>query len=471
MDPAHRHVGTVAAVIGGERARAAAVTLAVGLVLSLTAACEPEGADAATAKIVPASPRGVVAAGAEPVVEASRFLLASAPAVVLVPADADAEALRPAARLGIPALPDGPAGRAEAKRLGATVVSATDPDTEAVRAIRRTDGAAIATTSDPSPLLAQLAKVAGASVVRIAADPRTDPASAAALRATGTSPVLTVGAPAYPVAVAQRDAQVIAGGYLALPGHHYLAMYGHPSGPALGVLGEQGPKASVARVRRLVAKYRKAAPETSFAPAFEIIATVATASAGPRKDYSARTSIADLRPLVDEARRAKVTVILDLQPGRGSLLEQARHYQPLLEQPHVGLAIDPEWKLGKKGKPLRRIGHVDAAEINAVSQWLATLTRDHVLPQKLFVLHQFQTQMIRHRGRLVTTHPELATVLHVDGQGPPGAKFGTWRTIRKDPPPGVFWGWKNFVDEDAPMLSPSRTWKQVRPHPDLITYQ
>lgn len=449
-------------------------TVIAGVLATMVAigGCEarPDEDPPERASITAATPAGVVAAGADPVVEASRFLLASASAVVLVPDDATATDLGPAARNGLPALPDTDAGRAEAKRLGATVVDADGPGLDLPR-IRRADGAEIAVTSEPTPLLTHLAEVAGAEVVRIAPDPRTDPTSIATLRAGAGAPLLVVGAPAYPAAVVRADAQVPAGGYLALPGHHYLAMYGHPETAALGVLGEQSPRRSVARVRKLVRKYEAAAPGVSFAPTFEVIATVASAGKGPRGDYSRVTPIRELRPLVDAARAAGVTVILDLQPGRASLLSQAKRYRSLLAEPHVGLAVDPEWKLGPKGRPLRRIGHVQAREINQVSAWLAALTREQVLPQKLFVVHQFQTQMVRGRGGLRTDHPELATVIHVDGQGPPGAKLHTWRTIRQDAPAGVFWGWKNFVDEDQPMLTAPQTWRRVRPHPDLITYQ
>ena len=38
-------------------------------------------------------------------------------------------------------------------------------------------------------------------------------------------------------------------------------------------------------------------------------------------------------------------------------------------------------------------------------------------------------------------------------------------------PAGLWWGWKNFNDEDLPMLTPEQTIDQVSPVPDLISYQ
>lgn len=450
--------------------------------VSLTVACtrdvtRPSTAPATTASttspetIAPADPAGLTVARVDDAVAVSSFLFEAASAVVLVsPADADA-ALARAGRLGVPALPDTAAGRAEARRLGARVLAPGDPAGSPATPARRSTPARIATTGAPSPLVRHLARIGDATLLRIAADPRRDRASVRRLRQDPDGPLLTLGASGYATAVVRADARAVGGGWYATRGKRLLAMYGHPSGPALGVLGEQGTAASVARVRALVRKYRRVAPETRFVPAFEIIATVATAGPGPHRDYSARTRLRDLRPLVDAAEKTGIVVILDLQPGRSSFLAQARAYEPLLRRPHVGLALDPEWRLGPKEKPLRRIGSVSAREINQVSDWLARLTRRHTLPQKVFVLHQFQTQMIRHRERVRTDHPELATIIHVDGQGPTAAKLDTWRTIRRDAPAGVDWGWKNFVDGDEPMLDVARTWATVRPRPRLITYQ
>jgi hypothetical protein len=114
---------------------------------------------------------------------------------------------------------------------------------------------------------------------------------------------------------------------------------------------------------------------------------------------------------------------------------------------------------------------VSVDEVNRLIGWLADLTREHVLPQKLLVLHQFQLRMIDGRERLDTSRDELAVMVHADGQGSQGDKQATWRALHANPPAGIFWGWKNFYDEDAPMLTPEQTMAQVSPRPDLISYQ
>lgn len=317
--------------------------------------------------------------------------------------------------------------------------------------------------------MSHLIELVGGTSKVVAKEPRKDPESITTIQQSRD--VVVVSKNRYRFEAVYQGARAVNDSFLFFPENRIIALYGHPETKALGVLGAQGPKKSVRRIKELVEKYERVAPDETFVPAFEIIATVASADAGKRKDYSRRTPIKTLEPLVDAAEKAGVLVVLDLQPGRASMLEQAKYYEPLLKRPHVGLALDPEWKLGPKGKHLVRIGHVKAKEVNEVSAWLAELTRENILPQKLFVLHQFTPHMIRQRSKVVTSHPELATVIHVDGQGPPAAKHGTWRRVRSGAPKGVRWGWKNFYKEDKPMLTVRKTWRQVKPHPALITYQ
>lgn len=261
------------------------------------------------------------------------------------------------------------------------------------------------------------------------------------------------------------------GGTEVFPGRRIAALYGHPGTPAMGVLGEQDLPRSIARAHDLAADFQPLVPEP-VVPGFEIITTVADSAPGPDGDYSAEMSVEELRPWVEEAGRAGVYVVLDLQPGRASFPDQAKRYAELLALPHVGLALDPEWRLADGQRHGVQVGSVDAAEVNATADWLAGLVREQGLPQKVFLLHQFRVAMITDRQQLVTTHPELATVLHADGFGTPQEKFETWNALHSAPrPQGLWWGWKNFLDEDSPMFTPRRTY-DVRPEsPVFVSYQ
>lgn len=236
------------------------------------------------------------------------------------------------------------------------------------------------------------------------------------------------------------------------------------------MLGEQGITESVRRATALAAEYQPLVGEP-VVPAFELIATVASSSPGPDGNYSAEAEVAFLRPWVDAAREAGVYVVLDLQPGRSDFLSQARRYAELLAQPHVGLALDPEWRLLPNQVHLRQIGSVGIDEINAVSAWLAQLTREHTLPQKLLMVHQFRLDMVGGRERLDTSHDELALLIHADGFGSPQEKMDTWTALHQGSPDAVAWGWKNFYDEDSPTFTPAQTYA-VGPTPTLfVSYQ
>jgi hypothetical protein len=322
------------------------------------------------------------------------------------------------------------------------------------------------------------AQVAGARVFAMHGyDPRAYPAAIAALTALRPARVLALGAKFGPasrlagrVAVAETGVQLPHGGQILFPTHRIVALYGHPGTPALGVLGDQDLSGSIARVRAVAAMYRPLS-KVPVVPAFEIIATVAQGRNEPEGGtYSYVTPVDQIRPWVTAAAAAGIYVVLDLQAGRASLLAQAKVYQPLLELPDVGLAIDPEWKLGPGEFPLQQIGSVSIAEVNGVINWLAALTARHHLPQKLLVLHQFRLSMINDEQALDTHHDDLAIVIHMDGQGTPGEKQATWDAVVGAAPRGVFLGWKNFIVKDHPMLTPWETMDR-RPQPVMISYQ
>ncbi len=325
--------------------------------------------------------------------------------------------------------------------------------------------------------VATTATVAGAQVISLTGDdPRTDPAAIRALASTKPRTVVGVGARfgtasllAARVAVAETGQQLPGGGQVLFPGREIVALYGSPFYPALGALGQQDLQASIARAKALAAQY-SALTSVPVVPGFEIIATVASASPGPGDTYSQVFSVAALQPWVDAATKAGLYVTLDLQPGRASFLAEAKLYQPLLELPNVGLALDPEWQLQPGQLPLQQIGSVSSAEVNSVASWLASLTATYHLPQKLLELHEFRLSMIQNIQQLDTSYDNLAIVINMDGQGSPSAKLQTWQTVVAAAPKGVFFGWKDFYVEDKPMLGPAQTIHHD-PTPVVISYQ
>ena len=310
---------------------------------------------------------------------------------------------------------------------------------------------------------AAAADQAGVGVVAATGDLRALPRSAReAIAAASEVEVLSdLGEDAaWQLEVIRRGEELPGGGLLLFepgdesPGRRLVAAYGHPSTAGLGVLGEQGPEDAVKRLRSIAEGYGE--DGLAVLPTFEIIATVAAASAGADGDYSSMTDREVIRPWIEAAAANGVYVVLDLQPGRSDYLSQAKHYEEFLRLPHVGLALDPEWRLKPHQVHLAQIGTVDAAEINQVVDWLAGIVREETLPQKLLIVHQFRLAMITNREQIATP-PELAVLIHMDGQGSLAAKYNTWNSLtgRADAD-RFYWGWKNFYDEDLPTATPEQ---------------
>ena len=276
---------------------------------------------------------------------------------------------------------------------------------------------------------------------------------------------------AWQLEVVRNGVEIPGGGLLmfdeASP-RRLVATYGHPATSSLGVLGEQGPQDGVERLSEIAAGYD--ADGARILPTFEIIATVASAEAGRDGDYSAATSRDVIRPWIETAAQNGVYVVLDLQPGRTNFLTQAKIYEEFLREPHVGLALDPEWRLKPHQVHLTQIGTVDSREVNDVVEWLAGLVREEKLPQKLLIIHQFRLSMITNR-ELIETPPELAVVIQMDGQGTQEVKHHTWDTLTRNAGSSRFrWGWKNFYDEDFPTATPTQV-LELTPVPVFVSYQ
>ncbi|MGJ9373923.1 hypothetical protein [Nesterenkonia sp. CF4.4] len=266
-----------------------------------------------------------------------------------------------------------------------------------------------------------------------------------------------------------EPAELPGGGDTLFPDRRFLAAYGAPGIPALGVLGEGEPQDAADRVKFYAEQYQEHSEEP-VQPAFEIITSIAISEPGIDGNYTNALDPEVIEPWVDLAAEEDIYVVLDLQPGHASFLEQAQLYEDFLSQPHVGLALDPEWRLSEGQRHMEQIGSVSAAEINEVSDWLAGLTREHELPQKLLVLHQFQLAMISDREDIDTSHEELAILLHADGHGTPGMKTETYETLQQDLSEDIWLGWKNFYDEDSPTFTSEQTF-DVDPKPWFVSYQ
>lgn len=249
------------------------------------------------------------------------------------------------------------------------------------------------------------------------------------------------------------------------PGHRLVAFYGAAGAPSLGVLGTGSPDEVWPRLRRQARPYRDAPAQVL--PTYELITYLATHSRGNQGNYSSRIRNHTIRRYVRAARRHDAMLILDIQPGRGRFIDDAKTLRPFLSLPFVGLALDPEWKLYGDQRPLEQIGHTTARQINHVSRWLNRLTKAELLPQKPLLVHQFTEEMVRDKQDVKSRH-RLGLVFNIDGFGSKSAKVSKYREFAKDDRFPL--GFKLFYDYDHPMMSP-REVLRLRPRPVVVEYQ
>ncbi len=264
----------------------------------------------------------------------------------------------------------------------------------------------------------------------------------------------------------RRVARLPGGGTRVFGKHRFLvAYYGTAGTGSLGVLGETAPDEMHRRLRRAAHPFLLEGERIQ--TVYELIVTVADPIAGPDGDFSHDIAVDSVRSYIEAAHRNGALVVLDIQPGRADFLTVAKRWAWALADPWVGLALDPEWRMGPRQVPGRVIGSVGATEVNKVSAWLADLVERKGLPEKPFVLHQFRSTMIRDVER-VRAREGLAMVQHVDGFGNQGQKLATYHAVAR--PAQFAMGFKLFYDEDVNLFSPARV-RAIRPAVRFVSYQ
>ncbi len=272
---------------------------------------------------------------------------------------------------------------------------------------------------------------------------------------------------ATPTDVAPVPETLPGGGTQIFPYYRVVAHYGSPVSERLGLLGVGSPDAAAAEVLARTEEYTGEGLRPVL-PAMHLIATLASDAPGNEGLYNFRLSEEDLLAYAEASRDAGALLVLDIQPGRADFLSEVQRYEELLLQPHVGIALDPEWHVDEDEAPGDVVGTVDAAEIREVAEYLARIIREHALPQKLFIVHQFRDSMITNRDAILTP-PELALVIDIDGVGPRSIKLPKYDELTA----GIdryYVGIKLYTNSETDILQPDEV-LDLLPRPDVVIYQ
>jgi len=264
------------------------------------------------------------------------------------------------------------------------------------------------------------------------------------------------------------------------PANRIVAYYGTSINNLMGVLGEDTIDNTYARLMDQVAEWQAADPETNVIPAWEFIATVAQST--PQSDGTWLNDIdfAEVQTYIDFAAEHDMLVFIDVQVGKRGVQGEVERLLPLLKQPNVMLAIDPEFAIHGDEVPGEDYGHITADDVNWAQQYLADLSQEQGIPQKVLMVHQFRYDMIQNKENIQDT-PGVELVLHADGHGAPELKKETYGVVITEWVDQLaFWaGFKVFYNKDDPDRNaytdiPNMTPEeilQLDPVPYYISYQ
>lgn len=258
-----------------------------------------------------------------------------------------------------------------------------------------------------------------------------------------------------------------------LPQKRIIAYYGNLYSKRMGILGEYAPKEMLARLDEEIAKWNEVDSVREAIPALHYIAVVAQGSAGNDEKYRNRMPDSQIDSVLAIAEMRDALVFLDIQVALSTIQDELPHLEKYLKLPHVHLGIDPEFSMKDGSQPGRRIGHFTAADINYASEYLARIVQEYDLPPKVFIVHRFTQGMVRNYQD-IQLRPEVQTVIHMDGWGPPALKKDTYKRYVYNEPV-EFTGFKIFYKNDikqAPnrLLTPEEL-MELKPIPVYIQYQ
>lgn len=247
-----------------------------------------------------------------------------------------------------------------------------------------------------------------------------------------------------------------------------VVFYGSPLHEGLGILGMFSPEDAAQRVRSQAAVYDEINGDRGAVGALDVIYALAMDEPTDNGLY--------LRYLPDEvveryirvAEEYDLQLFLDLQIGRGDIVEEVRKIERFLVNPRVHVAIDPEYAVGPYGAPIVTPGQMSGSEINAAQDYVAELVRAQGLPQKMVVVHQYIEDTIVN-GEETRKVPEVDLILNMDAFGPTDAKRERYHFFAARPY-AYNKGFNIFLKQDERVMSEQEV-LELTPQPDIIFYQ
>ena len=247
-----------------------------------------------------------------------------------------------------------------------------------------------------------------------------------------------------------------------------VTYYGTPNGPSLGILGAQPRYYTNFALRNLRTEFEPYVEPGKFVlPAYHMITTVADEWPGEDGNFNHWLGWGVIEDWIASADEQGFAVVVDIQPGREDVMVEFERVWGLLYNPHVHLAIDPEFVMYPDETPGQQIGQMSAEQINAVQARMNAIGFEIGL-NRVLILHQFEDDMILNKEQ-IQNFPFVELVIDADGYGPAGTKIADYNQYAAEP--GFeYGGFKVFYDWDTPVMTPDQIMYQS-PQPAVVIFQ
>jgi len=258
--------------------------------------------------------------------------------------------------------------------------------------------------------------------------------------------------------------------------HRMVAYYGHPSTGLMGELGRYEPEQMMRKLKRQAQAYSDLDPERPAIPTIELIASVAQPTSMSDGSFLTRLDRGSIEEYAKLAEKHKALLLLDVQLGRSTVMEELDVLRPFLKRPYVHLAIDTEYSVEEGEIPGQDLGEVDGPEIQEAVEELDRMVEEENIPDKVLLVHQFESGIVTNKDAIKPTD-NVQVVLHADGFGGPAAKIAKYDLLVRDEPI-QYGGFKlfyplddpNLPGQDIPLLDPIDV-LSLDPAPAVVTYQ
>jgi hypothetical protein len=251
--------------------------------------------------------------------------------------------------------------------------------------------------------------------------------------------------------------------------HRLVTFYGYPYSDKMGILGEyDDPEKMIAKLKEQTNAYTAADPSRPGRCTIELIASMATGEPGSDGLWLLRLPPSKIDQYSQLAEKHGCLLLLDIQIGYDTVANDIEAILPFLQRPHVHLAIDPEFHVDPGEVPGEHYGSVTAADVAHAGQVLGDLVRQHNLPDKVLVVHQFRDDMLPDKEK-IQPMPNVDLVIMMDGWGSLDSKINNYNYFVQEQLI-QYGGMKLFYRQDDPVMTPEQV-LELDPKPLVVCYQ